>query len=568
MRFTARLSAALFTVAAACAIASCADDGEDGKDAVEAEPEPTGLTISRIGRFQHTDAGGLAAFDQGAAEIPAYDAASRRLFMVNAVRGGIDVLSITDPTTPTLVQFVDVGALVEAAAGLAAGTLGAVNSVSIRGGTCAVAIEAADKQAPGRVAFVRCRDLTLLGSAVVGALPDMVVFTADGSRVLVANEGEPAADYVTNPPGTVSIVSIAGGFTAPVVTTADFTAWNAGGSRVGEVSGLLAAGLRAGTVTGVAATFAEDMEPEYITVSDGTAYVTMQENNAIAVIDIATASVTEIRPLGFKDHGIPGNEIDASDRDLDGSTGAVNIRAWPGVVGAYMPDGIAGFTVNSRTYLITANEGDSRDYGSAAFEDEASAASFAPFTGRLAGLEGNASLGRLTVLKDLSTSSRLVAFGARSFTIWDASDGGRLFDSGSDFERITANRYPTRFNANSTGNALDNRSDNKGPEPEGVAVGVIAGRTYAFVGLERIGGIMAYDVSSPQDARFVAYENPRDFSATPGAGAGGDLAPEGMLVIPAADSPNGRDLLVVGNETSGTTAVYELLPITPVDGNG
>ena len=38
----------------------------------------------------------------------------------------------------------------------------------------------------------------------------------------------------------------------------------------------------------------------------------------------------------------------------------------------------------------------------------------------------------------------------------------------------------------------------------------------------------------------------------------GDLGPEGLVFIPAAQSPNGRPLLVVGNEVSGTTAVLQL----------
>ena len=552
----------------------CLKDGEDGTPGAKGDPgvAPTnGIELRFLGRYQHKDGSGAAVFDAGAAEIPAYDPLSKRLVVVNAVQGAVDVLNAADPTALTLIQTVDVGALVETARSLAANSLGGVNSVSIRGGVAAVAIEATVKTDPGYVAFIDCATLALRGSAPVGALPDMVTFTADGKYVLTADEGEPSANYAANPAGTVSIINISGGFNAPTVTTAGFTAWDAAGARVGEVAGLTAAGLRFNTVTGATATFSQDMEPEYITVSadSKTAYVTLQEANSIAVVDIGTATVTSILPLGFKDHGIAGNELDVSDRDLDGSTGQINIRTWPGLVGAFMPDTIASYQAGGQTYLVTANEGDGRDYGNATFEDEITVANLVvaqgALTGRLLGQESNDKLGRLTVLKDLSTTSRLVAFGARSFTIWSTS-GTRIWDSGSEIERQIANRYPANFNASSTTNALDNRSDNKGPEPEGVAIGTIGQQTYAFIGLERIGGVMVYDITNPQAPRYVSYRNDRNFNQTPAAGAGGDLAPEGLQFIPAANSPTGKDLLVVGNETSGTTVVYRVADLLAGDG--
>ena len=572
MRRPLLLSATL--VGLSFALLGCLKDGEDGQPGAKGDPgvaSTNGIELRFLGRYQHKDSAGAAVFDAGAAEIPAYDPLSKRLVVVNAAQGAVDVLNATDPTTLTLIQTVDVGALVETARSLAANTLGAVNSVSIRGGVAAVAIEATVKTDPGYVAFIDCATLALRGSAPVGALPDMVTFTADGKYVLTADEGEPSNNYAANPAGTVSIINVSGGFSAPTVTTASFTAWDAAGTRVGEVAGLTAAGLRFNTVTGAVATFSQDMEPEYITVSadSKTAYVTLQENNSIAVIDITTATVTSILPLGFKDHGITGNELDVSDRDLDGSTGQINIRTWPGVVGAFMPDTIASYQVGGQTYLVTANEGDGRDYGNATFEDEITVANLVvaqgALTGRLVGQDSNDKLGRLTVLKDLSTTSRLVAFGARSFTIWSTS-GTRIWDSGSEIERQIANRFPANFNANSTANALDNRSDNKGPEPEGVAIGTIGQQTYAFIGLERIGGVMVYDITNPQAPRYVSYRNDRNFNQTPGAGTGGDLAPEGVQFISAANSPTGKDLLVVGNETSGTTVVYRVADLLAADG--
>ena len=577
MRRQILLSATL--VALSITLLGCLKDGEDGNPGATGSQGATGaegvaptngIELRFLGRYQHKDASGTVGFDVGAAEIPAYDSLSKRMVVVNAVAGGVDVLNAADPTALTLIQFVDVGALVESARGLTANTLGAVNSVSIRGGVAAVAIEATTKTDPGYVAFIDCATLALRGSAQVGALPDMVTFTADGKYVLTADEGEPANDYTVNPAGTISVINVSGGYSSPTVATAGFTAWDSAGSRVGEVAGLKTAGLRVNTITGATATFSQDMEPEYITISadSKTAYVTLQENNSIAVVDIATATVSSILPLGFKDYGIAGNELDVSDRDVDGTSpsgGQVNIRTWPGVVGAFMPDTIASYQAGGQTYLVTANEGDSRDYGAATFEDETTVSSIGTLTGRLTGLEANDKLGRLGVLKDLSTTSRLVTFGTRSFTIWTTS-GTRIWDSGSEIERQIANRYPANFNADSTANALDARSRKKGPEPEGVAIGTIGKQTYAFIGLERIGGVMVYDITNPQAGRFVSYRNDRNFTQTPAAGTGGDLAPEGLHFIPAANSPTGKDLLVVGNETSGTTVVYRVADLLSSDG--
>jgi hypothetical protein len=254
------------------------------------------------------------------------------------------------------------------------------------------------------------------------------------------------------------------------------------------------------------------------------------------------------------------NGLDASDRD-----GKINIRRWP-IKGMYLPDGIASFRRGGETYLITANEGDSREY--AGFTEtvriEDSSVILDPaFFPNAAVLKEQANLGRLTITKTLGKNSatglyeQLFAFGARSFSIWNA-EGELAFDSGDALERITAEAYPANFNASNTNNTFDNRSDDKGPEPEGVVVGEISGRLYAFIGLERIGGVVVYNIDSPAAPRFVEYVNHRDFTADPETPAAGDLGPEGVLFIPARDSPNGRPLLVVGNEISGTTTIFQI----------
>ncbi|MBD2038543.1 choice-of-anchor I family protein [Leptolyngbya sp. FACHB-321] len=373
----------------------------------------------------------------------------------------------------------------------------------------------------------------------------MLTFTPDGTKVLVANEGEPNSygqAISGDPEGSVSVIDLAGGVASATVRNASFTNFNS------QIDALKAAGVR---IIGPGATVAQDVEPEYIAVApDGlTAQVTLQENNAIAILDIASATITQIIPLGIKDHSQLGNGLDTSDRD-----GGINIRTQP-VVGLYQPDAIASFTANGQTYYITANEGDARDYTGFAEEVRISAAVLDPTVfPNAATLQNNANLGRLTVSRTTSDKNgdgdldRLEVIGARSFSIRDAN-GVLVFDSGDQLEQITATLAPTLFNSDGTAVTFDTRSDNKGPEPEGVTIGVINNRTYAFIGLERIGDVVVYEVTNPSKPVFVQYINTPE-----------DVAPEGLTFIPAADSPTGKPLLATANEVSKTVALFEITP--------
>jgi 2',3'-cyclic-nucleotide 2'-phosphodiesterase / 3'-nucleotidase / 5'-nucleotidase len=500
-------------------------------------PEPTGF-LTPIGTFE------TGIFDESAAEIAAYDPVTRRLFVVNGADNAVDVLDIGSPTAPTRSNRIAISDLG-----------GGINSVAFQNGILAAAIEAETAQDNGTVAFFDA-DGNLLGQVEVGALPDMLTFTPDGNTVLVANEGEPNDAYTVDPEGSVSVIDISGGPAAATVRTAGFAAFN---DRVDE---LRAAGLR---VFGPGATLAQDVEPEYIVVSpDGTTgFVALQENNAIAVLDIAAAEITNIYPLGTIDHGLPEHALDASDRD-----GAINIRPWP-VRGMFQPDAIDVFEHDGRLYLLTANEGDARDYDGYGEEARVKDLTLDPAAFPDAeALQADSALGRLTVTTAMGDTDgdgvfeALYSFGTRSFSVWELTSAGPalVFDSGSDFERITARRFPNNFNASNSSNAPDTRSDNKGPEPEGVVVGMVDGRPYAFVGLERIGGVMVYSLDQPANPQFVTYVNNRDFDGDPEAGTAGDLGPEGLVFIPAADSPTGGPLLVVSNEVSGTTTLYSVTP--------
>lgn len=486
------------------------------------------------------------------AEIPAFDPASDRLFVVAGTT--VEIYGVSN--TGALSQ---IGALTPGF-GAPAGTEVLPNSVAVKNGLVAVAYAiretALGTQQIGKVAFFTAAG-TFINAVDVGFLPDMLTFTPDGTKVLVANEAEPNEDYTNDPEGSISIINLANGAINATVTTADFTAFNS------QKDALIAAGVR---IVKSDATVAQDVEPEYITFSaDGqTAWITLQENNAIAVLDLPTNTITEIKPLGLKNHSLPGNGLDPSDRDS-----GINIRTVP-VFGLYQPDAIASYTVNGQTYFITANEGDARvrptgdgivpgvDEGDI-FNEEVRVGSSAyvldpTIFPNAATLKGNTNLGRLTVSNrsgDLDGDGdfdQIHAFGARSFTIWDAN-GNQVFDSGDQFEQITAVQVPSLFNSNGAAATFDTRSDNKGPEPEGVVVGVVKGRTYAFIGLERTGDVIVYDVTNPTRPFFVEYINTPE-----------DVSPEGLTFVAAADSPTGKPLLITANEVSNTVSVFEFTP--------
>jgi 5'-nucleotidase len=315
-----------------------------------------------------------------------------------------------------------------------------------------------------------------------------------------------------------------------------------------------------------------NLEPEYITIDGKTAYVSLQEANAVAVVQLSSATVREILPLGAKDLGAAENALDPSDRD-----DVHALRTYQGLKGLYMPDAIQSYTAGGETYLVTANEGDAREWGEyveASRVKDLAEDGQGPVcaTSPLAGALGDADLGRLNVTiedgfdAEAGCYSELYAFGGRSFSIW-TTDGERVFDSGSEFEEITAAAIPDFVNSNHSESNFEGRSDDKGPEPETVELGEVAGRTYAFVGFERVGGIAVYDVTDPASSSFVTYVNNRDFSVSVEDGgdlaAAGDLGPEGIAFIPAEESTTGTPLLAVGNEVSGTTTLFEIAEVVP-----
>lgn len=493
----------------------------------------------------------LTSFSNGApvansAEIVTFDKDVDRLYIANSIAGKLDIVNFSNPSNPILINSVVLSAY------------GNINSVVAHDSVVALAIESVPAQNNGKVVFFDYNG-NFISQVTVGAMPDMITFNKNYTKIITANEGEPDATYANDPEGSVSIVDLTPGYTNLTnanVTTLGFTSYN------GQSASLLAQGIR---IFATSASVAQDLEPEYVAVSDDNtkAYVTLQENNALATIDLTTNTLTSLAALGYSSYDTAsGNAMDASDQ-----SGAVLITGSLPVKGAYMPDATDFYTAGGTGYLVTANEGDSREFGAVIDANRISSATFAQLDATAfpdqAILKNNKFLGRLNALKYSGDTDgdgdydELHVMGGRSFSIRNAATGAVVFDSKALLEQITAN-HPTFgaiFNAsNSTGvPTLKNRSDDKGPEPEGIEIATIDGSTYAFVGLERIGGAAMFNINNPTAPVFVGYVNNRSTSVS-----GPDLGTEGIIFISAADSPNGNALLILANEVSSTLSIYQI----------
>ena len=530
-----------------------------------------------------------APFDTSAAEIVSYDSCTDKLYVVNAQAQKVDVLSMNSDSAPASEGSIDL----QSAAVASGIDIGAANSVSTHQGLVAVAVENADKQQNGIIALYRSDTLELITTYTAGALPDMVSFSKDGRYIASANEGEPNADYSIDPEGSVTLVDLTNGPLQATVTQIDFKAFNQGQPRHAELTDKV-------RISAPNATVAQDLEPEYLTFADnGKLYVALQENNALAAIDVVSAQVDAILGLGGK----PWDKakLDASNKDKN----IGNLQSYAMLEGLYMPDSITSYSVDGNTYIVTANEGDGREYGIKTTQEMCDEKGFEwdgdDYKGTenyktekdfciayvdevrgkkldvdanhpLAGaLKDNNQLARLKVIKPqgtLAADQKVQAFGSRSFSIWDES-GELVFDSGDDFARIVLEQDPANFNSTNDNNQSgDDRSDDKGAEPEAIEVAEINGKHYAFIGLERQGGIMVYDVTQPKSTSFISYLNNRDFTQpvctkvdedgdcdndTYNSKAG-DLGPESIKYF----TRSGNHFIAVGNEVSGSTSVYRV----------
>ena len=452
----------------------------------------------------------------GAAEISAFDPSTDKLFAVNNsyILNKIDVIDISNPALISVIHSISM---------LPYG--GYVNSVAVSNGKLAAAIESTDKQAAGKIVVFNTSTYAEIKSINVGALPDMVTFTNDGNYIISANEGEPSDNYLNDPEGSVSIIKVSD----YSVKTINFSAFES------QLAALTAKGFR---IFGPGKNFIKDIEPEYITVSDDntTAYVTLQENNAIAEIDIVTGIVKKIMPLGFKDYSLEINAIDASDKDSK-----IAFSTYNKVFGMYMPDAIAYYNYNGKPYLFTANEGDSREYTAFIEMKRAGTVTFDPTNFPTAAtLKTDANLGRLNITTTLGDTDgdgdfdALYSLGARSFSVWDATTGAQVFDSKNELDK----------KATELKIYDDGRSDDKGVEPESIAIGRVGSKTIAVVGMERADAFAIYDITTPTAPVFIKMYKTGD-------------APEGIIFIPASKSPINQSLIVISSENDGLVKIYK-----------
>lgn len=453
--------------------------------------------ITKSWTYQHSNTGGFLS------EIVSFDSATNTVWVSGVA--GVDVLNAQ---TGTFLERIDTSAW------------GSINSVAIHNGVAAFAIESSTRTNSGVVKLFDTGTRTLLSGTntiTVGALPDMLTFTKDGSKLLVANEGTPGT-YGTrltdsnghrnygvpalDPVGSVSIINMN---TRTVAHTA-------------TLAGVPQSGTHIRTNTGM------DFEPEYIAVNkQGTeAYVTLQEGNAMGVLNLQTGSFEKVIGLGAKNFSLPGNRIDPLNNDTTNSAPATLISV--NAKGLYMPDGIAAYEAGGKTLVVMANEGDFREDDA----DRSAASSFG----------ATSPLNALRVSNTDSSTGDLYAAGARSFSIRDSLTGDIVYDSGEilDREAIARGIYD------------DNRSRDKGVEPEGVEILEIDGRSYAFVGLERTrkAAVAIFDITDPANSSFV------DMLVSDG-----DLSPEGLKGFVM----NGKVFLAFSNEVSNTTSMYQLAPV-------
>lgn len=502
------------------------------------------VTVSKIAEY----VAGSQNEDGGVAEIVKYNPSNNKFYVINGSESTIHIVSLDELNQDPSQQMKN-DKIIDLAEAVSTDGFeyGDVTSIDINTKLAIVvaAVQEKDYTKNGKIVVMDYNG-NILKQFEAGVQPDMVKVTADGRYILTADEGEPrqGLENGVDPKGSVTIVDYLEE-TSKIVYFDNESLID---------SNVIIRNQQGGALT--------DLEPEYMALSGNNelAYVTLQENNAIATIDIKTGTVKSVKGLGFKDYSVDGNGLDAA------NNGEIEIETLP-ILGVYMPDGIKCVTINGVDYLVTANEGDGTEWeefktvsklGKIKDKLNVNPSLFKGMTEeeveeKMDEILNTTKYDDLEVLTDLGNDA-IYVLGARSFTIWNAETMEVVFDSGDDFEQIIAQRNPDFFNVSNSNVKLDDRSRKKGPEPEDVTVGEIDGRFYSFIGLERTGGVMMYDITTPSEATFVNYLTTRDYSEK----IAGDVAPEGLEFISATVSPTGKPLLLVANEVSGTVAVYQI----------
>jgi hypothetical protein len=501
-----------------------------------------------------------------AGEIAGFDKVSKNLFVTSSSSAAyqINIFDLSNPSSSVGVGAIDFSLSFGSKANMSALSSVAINSA--KGFGVASLIPTANTTTLGKVGFFDLASRTSLGTIDVGYHPDSVSFSPDGSKLIVVNEGEFNASSVTNAPGSISIFDISSITSSNLANLASLTPVTRDFSSPNLASGVSLSGIRNSNVAaiGTSGNFIASVpdftqaanqdpnaiEPEYASVIGDKVYVSLQDNNAIGEYDLTQNQWTKVTNLGTITQ-----TIDATDT---GST----ISITQTVKGLPMPDTLATYSKNGKTYVVTANEGDARvddrdvsRFGDISGNDSMNTILDSNYPTSNNSTRADTQLGKLYVSRiDGDTDGNgkideIRMIGTRSFTIWEVTDAGLqlTYDSGSYFETYIRDNDPTGW--------VDGRSDDKGPEPEGLTLGEIDGKTFAFIGMERNNGIFMFDITDPNAPSFFGYTRTSD----------GSLRPEGMSFISAADSPNGQNLLIVGYEGDGATAserigVYSVVP--------
>jgi hypothetical protein len=483
--------------------------------------------------------------DGGVAEIVAFNKENNKFYLVNGASNPPSMDIVTLGTSGNLTK--DTSVMVKTIVETNGFVFGDLTSIDVNNAIdrIFVSVQAAGAAHNGKIVEFDYAG-NLIAEYATGAQPDMIISTADGKYVLTANEGEPRVSGV-DPQGSITILNTVTDtvqnllFDNPAII--DDAVHIRGASH--PTTGLV-------TSKGTKADAIFDLEPEYITISaDGSkAFVSLQENNAIATVDLLNSAIISVKGLGLKDHSLSQNSLDMA-RDS-----SIKIENAP-FYGIYNPDGIANMTVGNKTYIFSANEGDATDFPGRKNFSSISTLKNSLTAGSAAAnfLSGKSAYNNVEVAADWGNDT-IYLYGARSFSIWDADNMSQVYDSANEFERITAERIPAFFNSNHATTVFDNRSARKGPEPEAIELGKIGDRTFAFIGLERIGGVMVYDVTNPAAPVFVNYTNTRVF--TPKDNLNTETGPEGLDFIPGSVSPTGWPLLLIANEVSGNVAIMQI----------
>lgn len=470
-------------------------------------------TSPLLGSINLTPAGKTG--EQFQSEISAYVAFGNNLFLISS--GGGSTLQITNasnPATPVLLERLSFEGYIS-------------TSVAAFRDLVAVALVPADYDTTptrGVVRFYRMAStgaLTAVSDVQVGYLPDSVSFNRDGSQLVIANEGQPNTTYTNDPAGSIGIIDISTPTTSPSFTY----------TELGFEGLTLPTGLRISGPTGTSPS--QDIEPEYISIRGDKAYITLQENNGVAVVNLITKRIEAIHALGSVDYS--RQAVDLSDQDGLNKASIFLPKLGQIFNGLRMPDGISTFETKGRTYYITANEGDAREYGS--YVD--------------IGRNTSAPNSRLNTIREQAPGETLTptSLGSRSLSIFDAQTGALVWDSGTSLQTISV----------AAGVYSDSRSDDKGVEVESVITTKIGAQTYAFASLERSSKttIVAFDITAPSESRYISH-----------VVIDGSVSPEGLLVIPAHESPTQRPLLSVSNEVSNSIDFIDLQNLIKSPGPG